>query len=73
MVNEGKLKNAIKQYELIFKGRWNDEKFKWEAIKNFKEKWDINAENFGQMFYAATENTYGLLASMNNFPRKMIY
>lgn len=73
MVNEGKLKNAIKQYELIFKGRWIDEKFKWEAIKNFKEKWDINAENFGQMFYAATENTYGLLASMNNFPRKMIY
>ncbi|MCO7121130.1 AAA family ATPase [Ihubacter massiliensis] len=73
MVNEGKLKNAIKQYELIFKGRWSDEKFKWEAIKNFKAKWDINAENFGQMFYAATENTYGLLASMNNFPRKMIY
>lgn len=73
MINENKLINAIKQYELVFKGRWSDERFKWEALKNFKEKWDINAENFGQMFYAATENTYGLLASMNNFPRKMIY
>ena len=73
MLNKAKLEDALKKYKLIFKGRWEDEKFKWIAIKNFQEKWDINADNFGQMFYDATDNTYGLLASMNNFPRKMIY
>ncbi len=73
MIDEKKLRNAIKQYELVFNGRWSDEKFKWEAIKKFRDKWDINSDNFGQMFYSATENTYGLLASTNNFPRKMIY
>lgn len=73
MLNKAKLEDAIKKYKLIFRGRWEEEKFKWEAIENFGKKWDINAENFGQMFYDATDNTYGLLASMNNFPRKMIY
>ncbi len=73
MINGNKLKDVLQKYRLIFPGRWPDEKFKWEAIENFKKKWNINAENFGQMFYEATENTYGLLASMNNFPRKMIY
>ena len=73
MLNNNKLKDALKKYKMVFKGRWADERFKWEAIENFKKKWDINSENFAQMFYEATENTYGLLASMNNFPRKMIY
>ncbi len=73
MISNVKLEDAIKKYKLVFNGRWEDEKFKWEAIENFRRKWDINAENFSQMFYEATENTYGLLASMNNFPRKMIY
>lgn len=73
MLNNSKLKDALKKYKMVFKGRWSDERFKWEAIENFKKKWDIHSENFGQMFYEATENMYGLLASVNNFPRKMIY
>ena len=73
MFEKAKLEDALKKYKLIFNGRWGDERFKWEAIENFRSKWDINADVFAQMFYSATENTYGLLASMNNFPRKMIY
>ncbi len=73
MINQEKLKDVIKKYESIFQERWPDEKFKWEAIKNFKKTWDINAENFAEMFHAATDNLYGFLGSMNNFPRRMIY
>lgn len=73
MLNKERLKDALRKYSLVFKGRWQDEKFKWEAVKNFKEKWDITSSNFAQMFYDSTDKTYGLLASMNNFPRKMIY
>ena len=52
--------------------RWPQEQFKWEAVKWFQEHWDINADNFYEMFTVATDKTFNLLASMNNFPRGMI-
>lgn len=48
------------------------EKYKWEAVKWFQDHWDINANDFADMFAKATEKTANLLASMNNFPRKMM-
>jgi len=47
---------------------WEKEKYKWEAIQNFQEKWDIDAENFGAMIKDATSKHGNLLASMNYFP-----
>lgn len=72
MINRDKLQEVLREYKKIFNTRWKDEKFKWEAVKWFQEHWDINAENFSEMFAKATEKTAGLLASMNNFPRKMM-
>lgn len=72
MINNEKMQIALKSYKEAFSERWVDEKFKWEAVKWFQDHWDINAENFSEMFAASTEKTCGLLASMNNFPRKMI-
>ena len=63
---------CLADYKKGFQQRFSDEKYKWEAVKWFQEHWDINAENFYEMFTAATEKTYNLLASMNNFPRGMI-
>lgn len=60
------------QYKGIFDERWLDEKYKWEAIKWFQEHWNIKAEDFSGMFSKATEKTVNLLASVNNYPRKMI-
>ena len=46
--------------------------YKWEAVKTFQDHWDINAADFLEMFWQATEKTYNLLASRNYFPRRMI-
>lgn len=72
MINNEKMQIALKSYKEAFSERWVDEKFKWEAVKWFQDNWNINAENFSEMFAKATEKTAGLLASMNNFPRKMM-
>lgn len=72
MINNEKMQIALKSYKEAFSERWVDEKFKWEAVKWFQDHWDINAENFSEMFAVSTEKTCGLLASMNNFPRKMM-
>lgn len=66
------MQTALTKYKEIFSKRWIDEKFKWEAVKCFQDYWDINAENFSEMFAKATKKTDSLLASMNNFPRKMM-
>lgn len=72
MINKDKLQEALVEYKKVFKTHWVDEKFKWEAVKWFQDHWDVNAKNFSEMFAKATEKTAGLLASMNNFPRKMM-
>ena len=51
---------------------WEDEKYKWEAVKQFQDNWDIEAEDFGEMFKIATSKHQNLLASMNYFPGGMI-
>lgn len=72
MLNQEKLQESLKQYKEVFDERWLDEKYKWEAVKCFQDNWDINAEDFAGMLSRATDKTLNLLASMNNFPRKMI-
>ncbi len=66
------LEKALQSYKADFSIRFRDENYKWEAIKWFQEHWDIEAENFYDMFTQATEKTYNLLAAMNYFPRGMI-
>ncbi|NLN93699.1 MAG: AAA domain-containing protein, partial [Candidatus Hydrogenedens sp.] len=73
MLNNHLLQEVLTQYKNDFTDfLWKDEKFKWEAIKHFQEHWDINSPDFREMLEMATEKTYGLLASMNFFPRSMI-
>jgi 5-methylcytosine-specific restriction protein B len=72
MINPENLNNVLSEYKKDFTQWWNDEKYKWEAVKHFQENWDINATNFSEMFTRATDKTGNLLASMNFFPRKMV-
>lgn len=72
MINHEKLKESLVKYKAAFAKRWPNERYKWEAVKWFQDHWDINADNFYEMFTVATEKTFNLLASMNNFPRVMI-
>ena len=54
MVNISKLKSAIEAYKQYFPSHWQDEKYKWIAVKHFQENWDIDALDFGAMFERAT-------------------
>ena len=75
MINNEKLKPILEGYKkyfpLNFAGE-NSEKYKWEAVKHFQDNWNIDADNFGEMFAKATEKTYNLLTSGYVYPRGMI-
>lgn len=71
-MNLDKLDAALNSYKDAFAGRWNDERFKWDAVKHFQDHWDIKAENLSAMIEEATGKTESLLISVNNFPRGMI-
>ena len=48
MLDKSKLNEAIACYkkELTEGQRWEDEKYKWEAIKCFQDNWDLIAPDF---------------------------
>ena len=72
MISFEKLEPIIAGYKAYFPIHWEDEKYKWEAIKHFQDHWNIDAENFGDMFKQATDKTFNLLASGYAYPRGMI-
>ena len=51
MYNKDQLLKIVKEYKTVFKNtHWENEKYKWEAIKHFQDHWDINADDFCEMF-----------------------
>lgn len=73
MIDKLKLQDALSCYKKDFvQKQWPNEKYKWEAVKHFRDNWDINADDFAEMLTRSLEKTYNLLASMNNFPAGMI-
>lgn len=72
MIDLEKLKPILEGYKAYFPSHWDDEKYKWEAVKHFQDHWNIDAENFGDMFKLATDKTFNLLASGYAYPRGMI-
>lgn len=68
-----RLEDALVKYKQDFiSTQWGNEKYKWEAVKFFQDNWDVNASNFATMLTISLSKTYNLLASMNNFPARMI-
>ena len=73
MFDKFRLQEALVKYKQDFvSSQWKNEKYKWEAIKVFQDNWDVNATDFADMLTRSLSKTYNLLASMNNFPAKMI-
>lgn len=69
MFNYKKLKDVLVEYKKDFLSiQWNNEKYKWEAVKHFQDHWDINAADFLEMFWQATEKTYTFLPPKTTFP-----
>ena len=55
MIDLEKLNPILEGYKLYFPSHWDDEKYKWEAIKHFQDHWNIDAKDFGEMFKQATD------------------
>lgn len=73
MFDKFRLKEALVKYKENFvSSQWGNEKYKWEVVKCFQDKWDVNATDFADMLTRSLSKTYNLLTSMNNFSAKMI-
>lgn len=73
MFDKFRLKDVLAHYKQNFAStQWGNEKYKWEAVKWFQGNWDVNAQNFPEMLSRSLDKTFNLLASINNFPRRMI-
>ena len=51
---------------------WEDEEYKWKAVQYFQSHWDIDSEDFEQMFRESTSKHINLLGSGNYFPRRVL-
>ena len=71
-LNQDKLKAVIEAYKKYFPTNIGKEIYKWKAVKSFQDKWNLEAENFSEMFYNSTKDADNLLGSKNRFPRRMI-
>ena len=73
MFDEKIFLDALSNYKKDFAaGWWQDEKFKWEAVKCFQDNWDIDAEDFSEILKRSLAKTYNLLGTSNIYPRQMI-
>ena len=72
MINLEKLKPVLDGYKKYYPTHWSEEKYKWEAVKHFQDHWDIDADDFSEMFKQATDKTNNLLTSGYAYPRGMI-
>ena len=71
-INNAKLQAVIEEYKGYFPEKWEDEVYKWEAVKCFQDNWDVEAEDFRGMWMRATAKANNLLTSFRSYPRGMI-
>ncbi len=72
MLDQTRLKDKLEMYKRDFIPHWENEKFKWEAVKTFQDNWDINAGDFAEMLKQSISKTDELLTSKNYFAKGMI-
>ena len=72
MFDKERFNFALENYKKDFPTWWNDEKYKWEAVKCFQDNWNIEAVDFLSMLTRALSKTYNLLSSANNLPMQMV-
>lgn len=73
MIDDKKVQDVLSCYKKDFVNKqWQEEKYKWEAIKNFQDNWNINSDDFVGMLKRSLSKTKNLLVSQNYFPARMI-
>lgn len=66
------VKSYIEEYKKEFNRVHNQEIYKWHAIKQFQENFDINSKNFYSNLEKSLEKSDNLLVSHNYFPKGML-
>lgn len=69
---EERLEELLAFYKKSFVQHWADEKYKWEAVKWFKDNWN-EKEDFAEMFKKATKKAGNLLGSAGSYPLAQIF
>lgn len=67
-----RIREIISNYKANFERVNQEERYKWEAVGCYKRKWDIEAENFAEMYAEAFKETANLLSSSMYWPYKMV-
>ena len=72
MINHEKLQKIEEAYLGYLPDYWSGESYKWKAIKQFQDHWDIEASDFAAMLEQALAKTYNLLASGYYYAKAML-
>ena len=70
--NNEEFLSLIQAYKDDFAARNKEERYKWEAIKHYKDHWNIDAPDFEEMVKKAFAKTFNLLAAGQYYARKMV-
>jgi len=67
-----KIKLIIDAYKADFERVNQEERYKWEAVGCYQRNWNIEAENFSQMYAEAFKEASNLLSANMYWPYKMV-
>jgi len=71
-MNKRIVKTYIEEYKNKFDFVHNQEIYKWQAVKQFQDNWDINSPNFNLMLDKSLKLVANLLDSGQYFPKRML-
>lgn len=68
------IKREIENYKKLIVSSEYDETYKWEALKNFQDNWDVDAHDFKAMYDKSLQNNYtqNLWAHTHWFPKAVM-
>ena len=72
MISHEKLRKIENAYLGYLPDYWTNESYKWKAIKQFQDHWDIETSDFAAMLEQALAKTYNLLASGYYYAKSML-
>jgi hypothetical protein len=71
-MNQQIIKTYIQSYKDQFGNISKQEIYKWRAVKQFQDHWNIDATNFHEMLTEALSQTFNLLDSGLYYPKAML-
>ena len=64
--------HAVQYYKQNIDKYWQDEAYKWIAVKHYRSTWNIEAVDFPAMLENSLSQAYNLLTGAMYYPKKMI-